>query len=423
MTPIQKVVIPFLLQGKDVMACSETGTGKTVAYLFPIISNLIKEKVQSFSFSSSEQSNEKVYPSTMILVPSRELGDQIAKESKKLCYLTGLKTVAIYGGTRYDKQQMELSKGCDILVGTPGRITDYLRKEKINLSQIKTIIIDEADKMLDMGFEPQLSVIINDFQILAKDKRQNIMFSATFNSQVEQIAKKFLNDYYKIRPSNVVPKKIIQELILAEDSEKNDKLCQCLQKINSAVIIFLETKRGVDSLKELLESKEYSVLSIHGDKSQYDRENAIKDFSKGSNQILIATDVASRGIDFQNVQYIINYDLPKHIDDYIHRIGRTGRMGQEGNAISFINSSNSSIFNKLYLFMKSQNQVIPKWFFTMNLNHQKGQENQSRSNRFNSNNKYHCYKDGYNNEKSFNKNKNSYDRSRSSNNRPFKKHY
>lgn len=426
MTPIQKVVIPFLLQGKDVMAASETGSGKTVAYLFPIISNILKEKTQS----SSDKLNDQAYPSTMILVPTRELAEQVANESKKLCYKTELKTVAVYGGASIEKQEMALAVGCDILVGTPGRIADFLQRRIINLSLSQTIIIDEADRMLEMNFEDQLTEILTKFQLSDKDKRQNILFSATFNSDVEQIAKKFLNDYYKIRPLVSNPKKIKQELIQAEDHEKNDKLFKCLQGIKDSAIVFLDTKRGVDLLMEYLVSKQFNVVSIHGDKNQYERQNALKTFGNGTNQMLIATDVASRGIDFPNVKYVFNYDLPRNFDDYIHRIGRTGRMGQEGTAISFINKSNHKIFNKLYAFLKSQNQPIPKWFFTMNLNHQKGQnqrggqENYSRNNRFNSN--YHS-NSSYNNDKSYrsrNKSKSkspSHERSRSRNERYFRK--
>lgn len=372
MTPIQKIVIPYMQQGRDVMGCSETGSGKTIAYLFPVISSMLTKGPPLLEGTS----RKTAYPISLILVPTRELADQVYKESKKMCYQTGINTVRVYGGVPYDSQISSLSLGCDILVSTPGRLIDYLKTSTISLKAINTLIIDEADRILDMGFEDQLNTIIFTYDLPPKGKRQNLMLSATFSPEVRKIARKFMNEFYFVQPKTVAPKQIKQEIIKASEAEKNQMLSQILQKLHGSIIIFLDTKRGVDSLSCFLYNSRFKCCSIHGDKKQNQRQNAIENFTLGNVPILIATDVASRGLDFPNVNLVVNYDLPKNLEDYIHRIGRTGRMGQEGTAISFINEGNKPIIKKLYLFFKSQGQVIPPWFEEMYV--KDGEEDRNR---------------------------------------------
>lgn len=362
MTPIQKAVIPYMKEGKDIMGCSETGSGKTIAYLFPVINNMI---ISGPPPSHSTKHSRTAHPIALVLVPTRELADQVYKEAKKLSYETGINPVKIYGGVPYESQLFQLSLGCDILVSTPGRLIDYLKTNTISLSMVNMLIIDEADRILDMGFEDQLNAIFFNYDLVNKEKRQNLMFSATFSQEIRGIARKFMRDYYFIQPKNVSPRQIKQEIIHASENDKNKILSQILYKLHGSIIIFTDTKKGADLLSYYLYNEKFKSCAIHGNKKQFQRQNAIQNFTNGHVPILIATDVASRGLDFPNVNYIINYDLPKNLEDYIHRIGRTGRMGQEGTAISLINETNKPIIKKLYLFFKSQNQVIPQWFEEM----------------------------------------------------------
>lgn len=362
MTPIQKAVIPYMREGKDIMGCSETGSGKTIAYLFPVINNMIISGPPS---SHSAKHSRTAHPIALVLVPTRELADQVYKEAKKLSYGTGINPVKIYGGVPYESQLFQLSLGCDILVSTPGRLIDYLKTNTISLSMVNMLIIDEADRILDMGFEDQLNTIFFNFDLVNKEKRQNLMFSATFSQEIRGIARKFMRDYYFIQPKNASPRQIKQEIIHVSENDKNKMLSQILYKLHGSIIIFTDTKKGADLLSYYLYNEKFKSCAIHGNKKQFQRQNAIQNFTNGHVPILIATDVASRGLDFPNVNYIINYDLPKNLEDYIHRIGRTGRMGQEGTAISLINETNKPIIKKLYLFFKSQNQVIPPWFEEM----------------------------------------------------------
>ena len=229
---------------------------------------------------------------------------------------------------------------------------------------ISTLIIDEADRMLDMGFSEQLKQIVQS-DIPDKNKRQNLMFCATFSDEIKEIARNFLKDFYFVQPKQQAPKQIIQEIVNAPENQKPKILCDILKTIKGSVIIFIDMKRKVDELAYNLNNEGFKVVSIHGNRNQFQRQHAIQSFSNGNVPILIATDVASRGLDFPNVSCVINYEMPTNIEDYIHRIGRTGRIGQVGKAISFINNSNSMIFKKLYHLLKSQKQNIPNWFEEM----------------------------------------------------------
>lgn len=362
MTPIQRAVIPYMIEGNDIMGCSETGSGKTIAYLFPVISNMIK---MGPPILEKENTRRTAFPITLVLVPTRELADQVYKESKKLCNETGINTVKIYGGVAYEAQLNQLSLGCDILVATPGRLIDYLKSKTISLKAVSMIIIDEADRILDMGFEEQLNTIFFSFDLVNKEKRQNLMFSATFSPEIRKIARKFMRDFYFVQPKNATPKQIKQEIIKTSENDKDRILANLLSQSKGSIIIFTDTKKRADLLSLFLSRENFRVCAIHGDKKQFQRQSAINNFTNGRTPILIATDVASRGLDFPNVNMVINYDLPKNLEDYIHRIGRTGRMGQEGTAVSLISGTNEPILKKLLLFFKEQNQEIPKWFQEM----------------------------------------------------------
>jgi ATP-dependent RNA helicase DDX3X len=368
MTPIQKTSIPIVLEGHDVMGSAQTGSGKTLAFLLPIINKMM------FEGPPNPGKGWTAYPVTLILIPTRELADQIYKEARKLLHKTGINVVKIYGGVGYDSQTRELKHGCDILVSTPGRLLDFIKSNTISLSAVRYFIIDEADRLLDMGFEQQLNSIVFEKDLCDKSKRQNLMFSATFDEKVRGLARKFMNELYFVQMNTNVQsnQRVTQKLVLADDREKMMKLHQLLQTISGSVIskyfinlVFVETKRGVDHLCEFLTKCNYNVISIHGDKKQFQRNDAINKFSKGQVPILLATDVASRGLDFPKVSYVFNYDLPNNIEDYVHRIGRTGRCGDSGIAISFINENNKPIIKSLYKLLENDKQPIPDWFEDM----------------------------------------------------------
>ena len=375
MTPIQKVIIPYILEKKDCLGCAETGSGKTVSFLAPIISLLLKEgppkEDKELLKQNSKYSNSCSYPVCLVLVPTRELAEQIYIESRKLLYKTGIVVTKCYGGVPFDGQMRELRQGVDIVIGTPGRIFEFIEKKILYLDLIEYLVIDESDRMLDMGFKPQLeNIIIKNKQMKPKEKRINLMFSATIPEEVEEISYEFMNEncYLISTNKNKGNKKgynanenVEQLIYYVKEEEKIAKLHEILQTTEGNVLIFLEKKKSVDKLEDFLLSRNYNAIGIHGDKIQSERQKAIKQFSSGDIPILVATDVASRGLDFPNVSYVFNFDMPKNIEDYIHRIGRTGRVGNKGKAISFYNDNNKQIGFALVNELKKSGQKIPEF--------------------------------------------------------------
>ena len=373
MTPIQKAIIPYILESKDCLGCAETGSGKTIAFLTPIISLLLKDgppkEDEEYLKPNSKYTNTCSYPVCLVLVPTRELAEQIYVEARKLLYKTGIVVSKCYGGVPSDTQIRELRQGVDIVIGTPGRINEFIEKKILYLNLIKYLVIDESDRMLDMGFKPQLeNIICKNNQMTPKDKRNNLMFSATIPSEVEEISYQFMKeDCYLITTNKNRENKneynanenVEQTIYYVEEEEKILKLHEILQTIEGNVIIFLEKKKSVDKLEGFLLNRNYNAIGIHGDKLQSERQKAIKKFSSGEIPILVATDVASRGLDFPNVSYVFNFDMPKNIEDYIHRIGRTGRVGNKGKAISFYNENNKQIGESLVKELRKANQIIP----------------------------------------------------------------
>ena len=389
LTPIQRMVMPYIQVGKDIVCIAETGSGKTVSYLFPIIGQMLISGVPENPFINSEspkeeekkESNENkeeskdgekkksyfakktAYPLCLVLVPTRELAIQVSKESKKLSFNTGIRTVAIYGGDMKKFQTIELSKGCDIMVATPGRLIDLLEKGLISLKMVKYLIMDEADRMLDQNFYNDIKNIIS--HTTKRKERQNLLFSATFNDDIKGLAKYFLNNYYYFRPVLESPKQIKHDFIRVQnDEDKKNALIKFLkdpETKDKSVLIFLRTKNGVDELGNIMKEENISCCTIHGDKMQADRIKSINEFSAGKKNVLIATDVASRGLDFPSVYCVVNFDLPQTNDDYIHRVGRTGRIGQEGKALTFIDGMDETNRMKLIHFLKNQGQEVPEW--------------------------------------------------------------
>ncbi|CEM21907.1 unnamed protein product [Vitrella brassicaformis CCMP3155] len=366
-TPIQKHSIPVVLAERDLMACAQTGSGKTAAFLFPIIAEMLRMGPPPPP-ENTRYNRRMTYPVSLVLAPTRELAIQIFEESRKFTYGTGIRAVVIYGGADVKLQFRELERGCDILVATPGRLVDLMERARVSLAMIKYLVFDEADRMLDMGFEPQIRRIVEQ-EDMPDRGRQTVMFSATFPREIQRLAADFLEDYIMVTIGRVgsTNEFIRQRLQYAEDRDKQRTIQKILedQTEEGLSLVFVETKRGADALEHYLLMHQFPATSIHGDRSQFEREEALRAFKSGDCPILVATDVAARGLDIPNVKQVINYDLPNNIDDYVHRIGRTGRAGNTGTAISFVNETNRPILRDLLGLLEEAQQEVPSWFSSM----------------------------------------------------------
>ncbi|KAF3921681.1 hypothetical protein ABW21_db0201926 [Orbilia brochopaga] len=341
-TPIQRACCPAILKGRDIIACSQTGSGKTAAFLAPIISKLMG-KIKQLAGRKYRGFGAKAEPLVLIVAPTRELVTQIFLEARKFCYRSFMRPCVVYGGADTRTQRTELEKGCDLLVGTPGRLQDFIDRGIISLNRIRFTVIDEADEMLDMGFEPQLRKLLHSGDHNEDEDLQILMFSATFPAAVRKLAKEFLaDDFIRINVGRIgsVNPNVVQRVIYATFDKKRQAISDLLASSPAArTLIFVNSKREADSLDDYLWNMGLPTTSIHGDRTQREREDALMAFRAGKCPILIATDVASRGLDVRNVLHVINYDLPKTIEEYTHRIGRTARIGTMGLATTFWNDS------------------------------------------------------------------------------------
>lgn len=362
-TPVQKYAVPISLSGRDLMGCAQTGSGKTAAFLLPMINLLVTVEQPP---PPDGGRNRRVFPSGLILAPTRELATQIYTEANKFTYRTGLRAVVVYGGQSIGLQFRELEKGVDIIVATPGRLVDMLDRSRVSLEMIQFLIFDEADRMLDMGFEPQIRQILEKYDMAPNGSRQTSMFSATFPKEIQRLAADFLTDYIFLAVGRVgsATENITQQVIYTQENAKNDALMKILPGCEGLTLIFVETKRAATQLEYWLSDNGINATSIHGDRTQDEREEALFHFRKGHCPVLVATSVAARGLDIPNVLMVINYDLPSNIDDYVHRIGRTGRAGHRGTAIAFVNES-CRILREVYDLMKESKQEIEPWFQKM----------------------------------------------------------
>jgi ATP-dependent RNA helicase RhlE len=321
-TPIQDQTIPLILEGKDVVGIANTGTGKTAAFLIPLINKIMK--------GIDEKRNEQV----IIVAPTRELAIQIDDELKM--FTKGLKifSVCVVGGSPIGRQISELRYHNDFIIGTPGRIKDLMERNKLDLSTFKTVVLDEADRMLDMGFIADMKYMMSKMSA----DRHTLFFSATLSSEIEKLIKDFLNNPVRVSvKTQDTSKNIEQDVIRASGSAKMQTLEDLLSKDEfEKVLVFGKTKHGVQRISDTLSDKGFKAVSIHGDKNQTQRQRALADFKQNRMKILVATDVAARGLDIPDVSHVINYDLPATHEDYIHRIGRTGRGNKTGKALTFI---------------------------------------------------------------------------------------
>ena len=324
-TPIQEKTIPLVLENKDVIGSAQTGTGKTAAYALPIIEKLIWNQ-------NVAKKSKKIR--ALIISPTRELAVQIQDDFKAYGQFTNLRTAVVFGGTSIEPQKDKINKGIDILIATPGRLLDLRKQEIINLSHIQTLVLDEADLMLDMGFIDDVKKIVK----VCPRNRQILLFSATMPKKVSQLASEILNNPEKVAISTTssVAENVNQKLYYVPKPKKMELCLHLLRNtIKGSILIFRRTKFGVDKLETALTKNGYKVTSLHGDKTQSARQEALNKFKNGDINILIATDVAARGIDINSLDAVINFDLPNIPETYVHRIGRTARAGESGNSYSF----------------------------------------------------------------------------------------
>ncbi len=337
-TPIQEQSIGHLLTGGDMLGIAQTGTGKTAAFSLPIIHNLAKNKL-------------KVKPTRMrclIMTPTRELASQIEENIKLYSKGLELKSCVIFGGVSAGPQVKKLVKGQDIIIATPGRLLDHMNEGRINFEQLEVFVLDEADRMLDMGFIRDINKIIAELP----KKRQTLLFSATMPKDIEALSKKLLVDPKRVEvtPESTTVEKINQKMNLVDRSYKPKLLVEILKdktKNIKTMIVFTRTKHGANRVVKHLDAAGISAAAIHGNKSQGAREKALKGLKTGQVKVLVATDIAARGIDVPNITHVVNYDLPEDPKTYVHRIGRTGRAGKKGMAISFCDPNDLSLYRQI----------------------------------------------------------------------------
>ncbi|WP_188381895.1 DEAD/DEAH box helicase [Oxalicibacterium faecigallinarum] len=326
-TPIQAEAIPVVLQGKDVMGAAQTGTGKTAGFSLPIIQLLL-------AHANTSMSPARHPVRALILTPTRELADQVADNVKAYSRHTPLRSAVVFGGVDIGPQTVTLRSGVEIVIATPGRLLDHVQQKTVNLAQTQILVMDEADRMLDMGFLPDLQRIIN----LLPKQRQNLMFSATFSPEIKKLAGSFLKNpvTIEVARSNATNDNVKQIIYKVEEEAKADAVSHIIRERGlKQVIVFSNTKIGASRLARHLVNGGVKAAAIHGDKSQGERMQALDQFKSGEVEVLVATDVAARGLDIAELPCVINVDLPYNAEDYVHRIGRTGRAGAKGDAISF----------------------------------------------------------------------------------------
>ncbi|KAM0901282.1 hypothetical protein ACQ4PT_020104 [Festuca glaucescens] len=347
-SPIQAQSWPISLKGRDIVAVAKTGSGKTLGYLLP-----------GFILVKSLRNNSRDGPTVLVLSPTRELATQIQDEAIKFGRSSRISSTCLYGGAPKGPQIRDLERGVDIVVATPGRLNDILEMGKVSLHQVAYLVLDEADRMLDMGFEPQIRKIVKQVQ----PKRQTLMFTATWPREVRRIASDLLTNPIQVNIGNtdelVANKSITQHVEVTTSMEKGRRLEQILrsQEPGSKIIIFCSTKRMCDQLSRNL-SRQYRASAIHGDKSQAERDSVLSEFRSGRCPVLVATDVAARGLDVKDIRVVVNYDFPTGVEDYVHRIGRTGRAGATGIAYTFFCDNDAKYASDLVKILEGANQTV-----------------------------------------------------------------
>jgi ATP-dependent RNA helicase RhlE len=342
-TPIQAQAIPMVLDGRDLMAGAQTGTGKTAAFTLPLLQKLLP-------FASTSASPARHPVRALILTPTRELAIQVEESVKTYGKHVPLRSLVVFGGVDIKTQTPHLMRGVEILVATPGRLLDHVEQRTVQLNQVQMLILDEADRMLDMGFLPDLKRIL----ALLPKQRQNLMFSATFSNDIKKLADDFLTNptLIEVARSNAAAENVTQKIFRVSQDEKHAVLAELLRNENAQAIVFTKTKLTASRLARLLQRDGIAADAIHGDKTQQERMQALDAFKQGKITTLVATDVAARGLDIDQLPMVINYEIPHAPEDYVHRIGRTGRAGALGVAISLVSPEEEKYLKEIEKLIK-----------------------------------------------------------------------
>jgi ATP-dependent RNA helicase RhlE len=349
MSPIQAQAIPVVLAGRDVMGAAQTGTGKTAAFILPLLQRMLKHE-------SASTSPARHPVRALVLLPTRELADQVAEQSKLYGKYTQLRSTVVFGGMDMKPQTLELKKGVEILVATPGRLLDHIEAKNVALNQVEYVVLDEADRMLDIGFLPDLQRILS---FLPKT-RTTLLFSATFSPEIKRLAESYLQNPVLIETArpNETASTVEQHFYSVGDDDKRRALKQIVKERGiTQAFVFVNSKLGCARLARSLEREGMRTTALHGDKSQDERLKALEAFKKGEVDLLVATDVAARGLDIKDVPAVFNFDIPYNAEDYVHRIGRTGRAGASGLAVSFVSPSDNRLMGDIEKLLKKKLEI------------------------------------------------------------------
>ena len=376
-TPIQGMAIPVALEGKDILGTAQTGTGKTLAFSIPLINKLILDKNAC----------------ALVMCPTRELASQVMQAIKSIISdKINIKTALLIGGESMQKQLRQLGNGSRIIVGTPGRINDHLKRRSLNLSATKYLVLDETDRMLDMGFTPQIEMVL---KFIPKN-HQTLLFSATLPQNILRISERYLNKPERISSgSTSVPvAKIKQETLRVFKENKYDQLIDQFLLRKGSILVFVKTKRNADKMVKRLKEEGHSADAIHGDLRQSKRDRVINSFRKGLKRILIATDVAARGLDIPLIQHVINYDLPQVPEDYVHRIGRTARAGSEGSALTFLTPDDRLMWSSISKLIDPNFKSVSNGFRKNSKNKRREKKQNNKKRKFRENKKFNFKEKG-----------------------------
>ncbi len=346
-TPIQTRAIPPGLQGRDIVGCAQTGTGKTLAFVLPALEHLLRDQTKTKN------------PRVVVLEPTRELAIQVAGETRKLAARTRLRVVSVYGGAGMRKQIDQLRRGADIVVATPGRLMDHMGRKNVNLRDVQILVLDEADRMLDMGFLPDIRQIIGRMP----RQRQTMLYSATIPPTISALARQFQRDPVSIEIDLAQPPEAIQQTLYPVPKHLKIQLLKAMleQKEVDRVLVFTRTKQEADMVTRNLSQARLGVACIHGDFRQRERISALEGFRSGKHGVLVATNVAARGLDVEGISHVVNYDVPDHPEDYVHRIGRTARAEADGDAITFVTPEDEALIHRIEYLLghKIERQTLP----------------------------------------------------------------
>jgi ATP-dependent RNA helicase RhlE len=346
-TPIQAQAIPPGLQRRDIIGCAQTGTGKTLAFLLPALEHLLQDPAKTKS------------PRIVILEPTRELAIQVAGEARKLAAHTSLRIVSVYGGAGMKSQISKLRRGVDVVVATPGRLMDHMRRKNVNFRDLQILVLDEADRMLDMGFLPDIKQIVSRMP----RQRQTMLFSATIPPTVSALARQFQRDPVSIEIDSARPPEAIQQALYPVPKHlKTQLLLSMLEKMEvDSMLVFTRTKQEADVVARQLRQARIAVACIHGDFNQKDRISALEGFRSGKHRVLVATNIAARGWDVEGISHVVNYDVPEHPEDYVHRIGRTARAEADGDAITLVTPDDEGLIHRIEYLLghKVERKTLP----------------------------------------------------------------